>query len=126
MNIRKAIVRNTLWLSRLWYGEVPLVKAFWLYGVLVFFGALGLITALGDASDRRWDDLAIDLMYAILCIELLYAIIWSVGVWRSSSKYGGPLVWRYLVYATVVTEVIGIINNLMVLGFIGARLLNSK
>jgi hypothetical protein len=86
------------WITNLWQGEMPLWKAFWVYGVtmsvllylatvlaangilvLVFF----FIFSPSVPFNVTW------LFAAILLPGVAYQVLSSVGIWRSADKYSG-------------------------------------
>ena len=93
------------WLSHLWAGDIPLARTFWLHGVLVFLAAYALVTLLDDVTSPALAGVAFALMVAVCALDLAYAIVWSVGLWRSSSNYTGPDVWRYSACALAIGQV---------------------
>ncbi len=112
--IKNPLIRqDPLGLWSLWAGEIPLAKAVWLYGFMVFTSIYGFVVSLPGTAPHTILSNTLDiLLYALVGFEMLYAIIWSVGVWRSCGKYQGALIWRYLSYFLVVTEVFATISNL--------------
>lgn len=81
-------------IGRLWRGDVPLWKTYWIYGSLV-----GIIVNLSitwfayqiyyyasDATElSKFDIYAIS--YTILAVVTLYTLLITGGVWRSASNY---------------------------------------
>lgn len=71
--------------SKLWRGQQPLAKAFWL-----FFGLGGTLTplaALAVAEPFRWlrrPELASPFVFAVL---IGYPIFATIGLWRSADEY---------------------------------------
>lgn len=79
---------------RLWRGEVPLWKTYWLYGslagVIINLSVTWLTYQIyyyrSNASDlSKFDVYAIS--YTILVIITLYTLLITVGVWRSANNY---------------------------------------
>ena len=89
------------WMQRLWRGEVPLWKAFWLYyllgttvvNVIAIYGAVligAAIEKLGYSGEPA--DAAFGLTAIVLGpIALSYIVLADVGTIRSGSKQGGFL-----------------------------------
>ena len=77
-------------LRRLWTGELPLVRAFWTYAVLVGV-AVNLVTSgMFIALIAAEQPLAALLVgYGV---SVPYNVVATVGVWRAASRYeGDPL-----------------------------------
>lgn len=68
--------QSTNILTRLFGGQMPLVRAYWIYSVIIG----GLVLGLGVA----------------------YVGLSQVGVWRSANRYPGPALWRYAAKASVI------------------------
>ena len=118
--------RKHSWVSQLWLGEIPLAKAFWLYGVLVFSAVYGIVAELDTVTSPRFAHAASALMDAFTCLDIAYGIIWSVGVWRSSNKYSGQRVWKLLAKVAVFFQVITVIQGLSLFTHIATGYLRSK
>jgi len=112
MDIKRTIALGRSWLSRLWAGEIPLARAFWLYGVLVFLAANDVVTQLDEVTGHGLAAVATVAIDAVCALDIVYALIWSVGVWRSGNKYRGPGVWRYLAYTAAIFEMIAAVHGL--------------
>ncbi len=75
-------------LRSLWFGELPLGEAFWMWAITI-----GLFVNLTTsvlfltmiALDRPWA--ALLLGYAL---SVPYNLLATVGVWRSAARYHGP------------------------------------
>lgn len=85
------------WFRSFISGHIPLVKTFWLYGV-VFGMAMQFML---DASPAK-------LKSPIAILMLGYMLVWSVATWKSAKNYSGPAVWRGLAYIAVLMPVIGV------------------
>jgi hypothetical protein len=76
---------------RLWRGDVPLWKAYWLYGVLL--GVIINVAVTGllyQVYYRAVDFSAFDfnaISYLLLSALTLYSIVIFVGVWNSANNY---------------------------------------
>lgn len=109
-----------------WKGEIPLGRAFWLYGVVGFLVVCaatnlltpqtlhpaGLVVGLGGGG------LIYVLVFAILALapQIGYQVFASVSIWRSAEQYRGsalqPFLCRLvlsLALAWTVSEVITIV-----------------
>lgn len=88
-------------LRRLWSGEMPLVRAFWTYavllGVAVNLATSGMFIAL-IAADQPLAALVVG--YGV---SVPYNIVATVGVWRAAGRHEGDPVHAEL--ARVVTLV---------------------
>ena len=94
----------------LWEGKIRLVKAYWLFGVVVgvVFYIINTLLLLMIGA------LALVLMN--LLVELPYMVLWSVGTWRSAVTYRNDkskkAFWGYLVHVIIV---LGWLGNLGIL-----------
>jgi hypothetical protein len=76
---------------KLWSGEIPLWKSYWIYGVVV--GAIlrllsPLLTYLLVSHTYMMSAFDISMItYTWTAILATYAIVISVGIWRSATKY---------------------------------------
>ena len=76
-------------LRRHWRGELPLVQAYWVVGLLVSMTAVALGFAVGKISDpmhvgARNSGLIVTSFLAFICVMTLWQI---VGVWRSAGNH---------------------------------------
>ena len=96
-------------LGKLWRGEYPLVKSFWLFFIVgdlfyhFLFGLFGGFFSgfLGVHAARRSGSVAIFLMLVYFAY-VVYLVISSVGTWRSSDNYSGSKVWGILAKIYIV------------------------
>ena len=99
------------WTKKLWKGEMPLWKAFWLYGVVVSvllyvgtllaLGAILLLLFFFIFSQTVPFNVTLLLTIALLPSGA-YQVLSSVGIWRSSDKYDGSPVYSLMARATVL------------------------
>jgi hypothetical protein len=69
----------------LWRGQLPLAKAFWLYGVVgIVLVTAACVMALPDSGVP-----SMPALLAIVGITVGYQVLVSVGVWRSAGAYRG-------------------------------------
>jgi hypothetical protein len=99
MPAMKALVRA------LWAGEVPLVRAYWeygmLYGLLVnFFATIGLFALLTTETPAM---VAAGLG---LGLPAIYNFFILVAVWRSAERYQGRRLWADLARSTSLVLVV--------------------
>lgn len=93
-------------MKRLWSGERSLPMSYWVFGYVAPLGValilwvaqliFGPLITPGSLTGKT----------AALLI-LAYMIIWSVGTWRSASKYEGLKIWPMLVKFHILMPIIG-------------------
>jgi len=107
-------------IRRLWRGEVPMWRAFWLYWVLplvvfsIYAGILEvpevtqwLVAQFSDPSDSG--------RYVMAGMRLLafcffaYMIFIVVAVWKCAANFNGPRFWSYMVRACMVFYLISVV-----------------
>lgn len=97
-------------LKKLWNGDIPLVKTFWIYGWLVRSIFYFLINTLS---------LPQSFLLILIPIEESYVFIQLIGTWKSATKYRGRNIWKNLARIWVVIAfvflLIGIIQFLEIL-----------
>lgn len=100
-------VRNGSFLGRLFRGEIPLVKTFWLYYIL---GSV-LLLVLGEGLASLFHGSSLGVMsYLVLgIVQMLWTIVCLFGVWRAAGRYPGSRVWSVLARIYVVLNVAGAI-----------------
>lgn len=91
-------------MGNFWNGDVRLVKAYWIYGLLLPNGAVLLLWLSGV---RLVPGSAIAILFGI--VMLVYMVFWGVGTWRSASKYTGPKIWAILTKAQLALPLVGLI-----------------
>jgi hypothetical protein len=97
-----AIATNVV--TRLWRGDIPLVKTFWGVGVLGNLAYRAVIVAClvtPPLSAMPWLLLIVALGY------IGYVVFASVTIWRSAGRYAGGPSWRQLARALVVLNALG-------------------
>ena len=114
-------------LSRLWRGEYPLWKTFWLFSVLVnfclvmFFAYFDYLTVAMPLWFARMARSIIDVIgvsawvgfFVVLAgLVFIYSFVVLVGLWRSASKYTGPKVWAVLAKVIVVLSAMRMVSEL--------------
>ena len=87
---------------KLYYGQYSLVKTYWIFNVIpgIFFGLLAKLMSLKSFPQ---DNLFLHLLILIFCLS--YAIISTVGLWRSSSYYQGNIVWKVLSKVVAISSI---------------------
>jgi hypothetical protein len=89
-------------LTALWEGELPLWKAYWVYGLLgAFVATLGSAFLETMTRTRFW--ITVGVLFAVL-LSLFQIIVW-VGIWRSARRYSGPRIWSILARIMVIAGV---------------------
>ncbi|MHB8743850.1 MAG: zinc finger Ran-binding domain-containing protein [Sulfuricaulis sp.] len=100
---KKAIIK------RLWRGEVSLIHAFWLYGVI---GILLLAAVSGFLWKRvlLFGDVGVTgmlfLTLLLIIINVAYLVIVAIGIWRSALQYSGRRAWSYLARGVIVLVIL--------------------
>ena len=79
------------YVARLWRGEVSLATTYWMWGVL-FGGLIRVVSFVLLIVTSANVAVAIGL----IVLYLTYCVFIYVAIWRSSSLYGGPRIWRDL------------------------------
>lgn len=76
---------------RLWTGEVPLVRAFWDYGIIggTALNALTTVSAMALLASEGLEAAAL----ALFALPIPYNLLVVVAVWRSAKAYGGRPIW---------------------------------
>ena len=95
-------------IAKLWRGDYGLAKTFWLWGVLVTIILQLLLKYLSGVAAITMSLLA-----------LIYAVLWSVSMWRAANKYTGRRLWPILAKVVVILNIVGF---LAVIAFVGAFL----
>lgn len=70
-------------IKQLWRGEIPLVRAYWLFGFAGNF-LLGIPFIVWEASEQV-PSIVIFLLY--FGIAVIYSFVVLIGIWRSATKY---------------------------------------
>jgi hypothetical protein len=87
-------------MTRLWRGEEPLARAFWLYAIL--YGTLAnTVTTIGMFAVVA-ADAPVWLAVVIHFLATPYNIFAIVAVWRSAGRYRGPQHWAALARVGVI------------------------
>jgi hypothetical protein len=94
-------------IKRIWNGELPLVKVYWVYGVLV--GLLIKVFVEVSYSFVSINHLQ-SYSYFLIAILIPYQLLISVGIWRSATVYTNNKVWA------VLAKIAAVIGLLVVLG----------
>ncbi len=89
-------------ITSLWSGDVPLGRAWWVYGALIgFLLQLPLIVIKEYPIPVETEPMrSLVVTYAILVV--VYSIFISVAIWRSATKYAGPKWFAILAKVAVI------------------------
>lgn len=110
--------------AKLFRGEYPLGKSYWLFGNIVpFFLFLAILISIFAFSNNPIGKLQslnfkpeslISTIITILLsiITLIYICISTVGVWRSASKHEGKKIWAILAKLTIILAFITYLNDI--------------
>lgn len=83
--------KKTNFILRLWRGDVPLWKTYWIYGVLIGVILNISVTWVLYQSYYYAEDFSqfdrYSISYFLLAVILLYSLLVYVGVWRSANNY---------------------------------------
>lgn len=71
-------------LAHYWYGNGPLWRIFWIYGVAVSFAVAAVVAVLGLLN---W--ISIPLLIVLLVLLALYTVWILVSVWRCAENISG-------------------------------------
>lgn len=93
-------------LRDLWRGDVPLVKTYWIYGVLVS-AVLGVL--LNVLFRMQSTGLVFTLVWMTATV---YGVFIAIAVWRSAGKFQGQKVWMILARVMAVLSILRTIINL--------------
>lgn len=94
MEIKKNII------IKLWSGEVSLVKAYWLWGVLV-----NMLLSIGIGVVPLVNQ-TVAILFSALTV--VYAMFISVAIWKSATRYEGKVLWKYMAKIAVIIPLIAI------------------
>lgn len=97
-------------IKKIWNGELPLFKVYWIYGVLG-----GLIIRL--IVEGSYNLISLQYLtvfsYTLITLILAYQLLLSVGIWRSANAYQGSKEWALLAKIAAVLGLIIAINLLV-------------
>lgn len=100
-------------IKNLWCGDVPLVKAYWLFGVAV--GVLFNISFnyIAHQPADFSSNFGSALLLALVVFAFIYSIFICVAIWRSAEKYQGPQINAGLAKIVVVLSAFTIMKALL-------------
>lgn len=89
-------------IKRLWKGEIPLWKTFWLYGVLLPVLVM-ILYPIPLKILVHFIFIYIAYIFALtILMGLVYPVIIFVAIWRSAGKYEGDKIWAWLSKISVI------------------------
>jgi hypothetical protein len=111
---------------RHWRGEIPLVKAFLLNGVAVYFAAAAVlvVVGVGSAVSKVSAPPVSSIINGILIVAFAVVFIWSlVGIFRASLS---SLLGRRPAYGTSVSLTDRVLGGLGIVLVLGALLMSAR
>jgi hypothetical protein len=88
----------------LWQGDVPLVKAYWLFGVLVGIGFAIVFGYIEYQSEGLSEGFGPAFIIGLMLFYFVYVIFRNISIWRSANKYRGPKRWAILAKMMVLVS----------------------
>lgn len=109
-------------IRRLWRGEVPMWRVFWLYWVLplvifTLYAALLETPGMTEWLMQQFSDPSDSGRFVMAGMRLLaffflaYMIFIVVAVWKSAANFTGPRLWSYMVRACMVFYLISVVTR---------------
>ena len=93
--------------ARLWRGEFSLPMSYWVWGVLGNRVSGLAVNLVASSTDSPGPTLAVG------AVSIVYFVIVTVGIWRSSSRYPGRRLWRDLARVSVALALVWTIAGLL-------------
>ena len=102
-----------VFLKKIYRGDIKLITVYWLYGVLASSVGSVLLLLLFDFANRpENDNAAVAIVTLLLAVAFfVYLFILHVGIWRSSEKYKGPVIWNVLAKIAVVVSAVSVVSG---------------
>lgn len=104
-------------ISKLWRGDYSLLISFWVFNILLVNLFKIITKIIAEYVKASGVELHINYGLPILVFFLItFDIICIVGVWRSSERYSGPIIWRALAKLCILVNIIayfGVFGNLV-------------
>lgn len=115
VHVRQVSVREEMMdlIRDLWRGDVPLVKTYWLFGVLpgIFFNfAFAYIEYQSSVFPTV---LGLIFVLGLVVFVFTYSVFISLAIWRSANKYQGLQRYAILAKVAVILGVMGLIKALL-------------
>jgi len=102
-HIRVIDVKTNLVLD-LWRGDVPLVKAYWLFGVVVGICFAITFAFIEYQSAGLSEGFGPVFIISLIMLYFVYVAFINVAIWRSANKYKGPKRWAILAKVMVLVS----------------------
>jgi hypothetical protein len=93
----------------LWRGDVPLVKSYWLFGVVVGIFFRIIFAYIEYQAAIFYTALGAIFIFAFIIFVFAYSIFISFAIWKSANKYQGQQRYAILAKISVIIGVIMII-----------------
>ena len=100
-------------IKTLWRGELPLYKAFWLFGFGVNSLFVLAIAYLDQMTDLSQTGFGAAFLLLLIAVYMIYAPFILIAIWRSADKYDGL---RRLAIAAKIAVLFGWANYLRSIG----------
>lgn len=101
-----------MFLKKIWCGDVPLLRVYWVFGVvgefLLVLPFLVLLLALTEPPETE----VANLFLGYLAFILVYTLWAFVGIWRSAAKHRGDS------SLTAVARISVALGTLLIVGFL--------
>lgn len=94
-------------MKALWKGEIPLVRTYWLYFVVIG----SLIELPLNLIHHPSESLSTALVIYAAALFPYFPFIF-VALWRAAGKYQGPIIWSVLARAAVVWSTLSIAREI--------------
>lgn len=103
-------------MGKFWNGETSLPVAYWVHGYLTPIGVGVVLSLMGFTLEAG----TITAKFFLMVLLALW-VFWSVGTWRSASKYQGPKAWAILAKAHILLPPIILALGLAIGSFAPSR-----
>ena len=90
-------------INQFWSGNVTLWKSYWIVGVVLGLVAGFMLGFFGELLQAP---------FIIVLGLIAWQVFISVGIWRSSDKYNGPIFWQVAAKIMVVISCLYIASQL--------------
>jgi hypothetical protein len=116
------------WIGRLWRGEYSLVKAFWVFGILISvlwyfatkFLSMGLLVRMlfigfsGPSAPNGLLGGSLFILAVMAVLTLGYQVLAGVGIWRSAATFPGKPSYAILARSAVALYLTVIVGSIVV------------
>lgn len=97
----------------LWRGDMPLVKTYWLFGVVASIMFNITFTYIGYQDDTFTSGFGGFIVLGWLLFYFIYSVFICVAIWRSANKYQGLQRYAVLAKVAVILGVMALIKATM-------------